>query len=172
MVVGFKFYSSGYTSYLGCLHLVILFVILRCEDQDSICITMTYIIRGEEVGWTFWHTAILPKDNTFGGIHWNSIDSVRSKFFNPVDFCRICLISLINQQNLEPKFKFSQVRILPLHRMFEHWSYLRHDCCRRLRHYATPLVGIWQDKKNKQGQVTDHCTWIITRMPSKGKTNS
>jgi hypothetical protein len=50
MVVGFKFYSSGYTSYLGCLHLVILFVILRREDQDSICITMTYIIRGEEVG--------------------------------------------------------------------------------------------------------------------------
>jgi hypothetical protein len=39
MVVGFEFYSSGCTSYPDCLQLVILFIILRCEDRDSICIT-------------------------------------------------------------------------------------------------------------------------------------
>jgi hypothetical protein len=36
MVVGFKFYLSGCTSYPGCLQLVILFVILCYEDRDSI----------------------------------------------------------------------------------------------------------------------------------------
>jgi hypothetical protein len=39
MVVDFEFYSAGCTSYPGCLHVVILFIILRREDWDSIHIT-------------------------------------------------------------------------------------------------------------------------------------
>jgi hypothetical protein len=38
MVVGFEFYSSGWTSYSSCLQLVIVFVILHCEDWDAISI--------------------------------------------------------------------------------------------------------------------------------------
>jgi hypothetical protein len=43
-VVGFEFYSSGCTSYPYCLQVVILFVILRHEDRDSI-----YIHPPEEI---------------------------------------------------------------------------------------------------------------------------
>jgi hypothetical protein len=35
-VVDFEFYSSDCTSYPGCLQVVIMFVILHCEDWDSI----------------------------------------------------------------------------------------------------------------------------------------
>jgi hypothetical protein len=30
-----------------------------------------------------------------------------------------------------------------------------------------PLSLEWQDKKNKQVQLTDHCTWTINHMPKK-----
>jgi hypothetical protein len=42
IVVGFEFYSSGCTIYPSCLQLVIMFVILRREDRDSICIRYTW----------------------------------------------------------------------------------------------------------------------------------